>query len=481
MNKRGTMRVLGAALAAASLLSLAGTAEADVKCRATVAKESAKLTQAIAKILQKCEQSDYAKQTGACPDAKSAANITKAKGKLVAAINKACTTSTGEFTFGRCPNPDGGTGTAGPCSGILIQSKTDVGECLGCLAEENASELISAVMYGSAISPQADKGIAKCQATVGKLATAFYLTKSKALAKCQDAIIKGKATACPDAKASDAIAKAEAKKIAGVAKACGCGDDGVCGGATCTTGGAASGNPATGDTCEANRDCNRCIGGADDGSPCFTNAQCSASNCSTDGLCESPDVATEYKPLTDLGFPQLCPGIQVGSQAINFTGNTMQSVLKCVDTQADQRATCQDAAGATFNYTGSLPSGCSAAVATCTPTGGTTTKTVSVSFSGPAIGGVSISLGYVNVTLPGTGGTPSGRVTNLQSGLLEEGDRDDSAVVSVTDIGSGIVAGPLFTVEFDVCAGAPDFGCVVRSASTIEGNDILDGVTCSVM
>jgi hypothetical protein len=71
MNKRGTIRVLGASVAAVSLLSLAGTAQADLKCRSTVAKESAKLTQAIAKILQKCEQSDYAKQTGACPDAKS--------------------------------------------------------------------------------------------------------------------------------------------------------------------------------------------------------------------------------------------------------------------------------------------------------------------------------------------------------------------------------------------------------------------------
>jgi hypothetical protein len=52
-----TMKAIGvAALATGSLMMMATSTRADVKDRSTVAKESAKLTQAIAKTLQKYEQ-----------------------------------------------------------------------------------------------------------------------------------------------------------------------------------------------------------------------------------------------------------------------------------------------------------------------------------------------------------------------------------------------------------------------------------------
>ena len=56
MTNRG-LKAFGAAFAAAGLMMMTTSAHADVKCRSTLSKESAKLTQSIAKILQKCEQS----------------------------------------------------------------------------------------------------------------------------------------------------------------------------------------------------------------------------------------------------------------------------------------------------------------------------------------------------------------------------------------------------------------------------------------
>src|SRR5436190_8184775 len=107
MTKRG-MVTLGAALATASIMLISTSAHADGKCRTALTKGSAALTQAIAKILQKCEQGVHdEKVTGPCPDSKSAGAIQKAKDKLTATINKTCADSTGEFAFGRCPNETG--------------------------------------------------------------------------------------------------------------------------------------------------------------------------------------------------------------------------------------------------------------------------------------------------------------------------------------------------------------------------------------
>ena len=501
---REMSKALAAACAAAGVIVLAAAtpASATTKCRATVAKESAKLTQGIAKILQKCEAGVLAnKVTGPCPDTKSLEKITKSKGKLTAAIEKSCVGATGEFAFGRCPNANGGPEATGPCTGILIQSLADIGECLGCLADENASELVSDLMYADFL-PGAPGDIPKCQTAVGKNVNAFYVSKSKALAKCQDALLKGKVPSCPDQKASDAIAKAESKKVSSIAKAC-CGENGACGGGTCTQGGGDSGDP-----CEANRDCNRCTAGAAIGDPCFVTPECpnytapagtcsvglctagpktgqacandAACNqsgaCSTDGLCESDD----YRPVQDLGFPASCQSSNLGGTPIlAVTGQTMQSVLDCLDTQAGARAQCQDEAGASFAVQ-TLGGGCTQAPATCTPNG--STVNVQVSLAGTGVGGISISLGYQNVTLPGSGDVSAGRVTNLQSGLLVVNDTDDALITSIAELG-GLVAGPLYQVEFDTCGAPPtaaDFGCVVRGAADTSGNALLEGVSCSV-
>jgi hypothetical protein len=526
MNMRVTTKMIGAAFAAASLMASATAAHADLKCRQTVAKESAKLTQAIAKALLKCEQGVIdGKVTGPCPDtAKAAPAITKAESKLQAAVNKKCTTSTGEFAFGRCPNE---TGTSGSCTGILIQGKDDVGQCLSCLAEHNATELVHRVLFGSLI-PSTDKVIGKCRKAVGKATVGFYNAKSKALAKCHDGFLKGKIPSCPDVATTDVIAKAESKKVASISKDC-CGADKTCGGATCQAGAPAT---ALGDPCEADSDCGRCSGGTTDGQPCRGSGQCQSdpgscnpgtlhciggthdgqvcaltctagpnagASCTTNSQCPSstcgdcPSVAggtcvgtsgfcggvDDLSPAHDVGYPMPCPGITSGGSPIVLTGETGASLLTCVDTQADQRIDCQDAAGATFLL--ALPPSCVDSVAECQSNAGTATVTVAIT-TPVSLGGITISLGYNSIVMiPGTGDVSS-RVTNIQTGLIVANDTNDSVITSIVDF-TGLVQGPLYTVQFDTCGSLPaisDFGCVVSSASDVNGVELLDGVSCSV-
>src|SRR5262249_33006534 len=108
MTKRG-IQTLVVALASASLMVMATSAQADVKCRSAVVKGSASATQAMAKALQKCEQGVHdGKISGTCAaDLKTQGAIQKASDKLSDSINKACADSTGEFAFGRCPNETG--------------------------------------------------------------------------------------------------------------------------------------------------------------------------------------------------------------------------------------------------------------------------------------------------------------------------------------------------------------------------------------
>jgi len=602
-------RVFSTALAVAGLVASSTAAHADVKCRQTVAKESAKLTQSIAKTLQKCEQGVLdGKVTGPCPDTKSADSITKAESKLQAAIVKKCPTSTGEFTYGRCPNE---TGLTGSCSNILIKTKADEGTCLSCLAEHNAKELFHTVIYGQAVVGASDT-IAKCQKTTGGALVKFYNAKSKALQKCHDGVLKGKIPSCPDQKTTDAIAKAESKKVASITKDC-CGPDGVCGGATCSasiqpvtcTGGSNAGkpcsptcaggtnagatctvdsqcpsstctgassgcpggtctNPAAGLPCEAPSDCGICRGGTTHGGPCRSSGQCqsdpgacnpftlkcvggpndsqncaavcaggtnagavctvssecpsstcgTASHCvggtnatalcttgsqcpggsctidcastgsgtcvGTSGFCGGSD---DVSPIADFKLPSPCPGITLGASPIVLTGVTGTSLLTCLDTQADSRVNCQDAAGALFAVGGTLPTACTDSVAECTSSGSTVTVTVAVT-SATSLGGVSVSLGYQNVMIPGVGDI-GGRAVSLDgSGTIAASDANDAVIASVVDFG-GLPDGNLFTIQFDTCSGGPaptvaDFGCVVSTASDTGGISLIDGVSCSV-
>jgi hypothetical protein len=291
------MKAFTAAIAGVSavLLMAAPSQAAGNKCRATVAKESAKLTQAIAKTLQKCEAGRLKGKilTTCALDSKTGASIQKSKDKLTGALGKACTNAVGQFALALCPAADGGTGP-GTCTSIKISDNTSIGQCLGCLADENARELLSTVTYSNFIT-SSDKAISKCQDTIGKNTAAFYITKSKLLAKCQASVLGGKITGpCPDTATATAIQAAEDKKVAAIAKTC-CGPDGSCGGGQCSNspanrvvrGCTGAGVPAacctglgTGPTCD-NTACtsNTCAGGTNAGANCTVASECPSGSC----------------------------------------------------------------------------------------------------------------------------------------------------------------------------------------------------------
>jgi hypothetical protein len=438
-GRKSMARALGAALGAACLLATA-PAGATVKCRQTIAAESAKVVQAATKVLQKCNEAVVAKGVaGACADPKVGEKLDKAESAAKANIAKQCCgkdklcgtldDATGAFAFGRCPDSEGPAAPASDCTGILVQTNGDIGTCLACLGREHASEAVAAY-YGSLVptdpKDKAEKALNKCQVAIGKESAKFLAAKSKALQKCRDSRFKGKhANPCPDpgdGKAAEAIEKAESKKVAAICKACG-GKDKAC-----------------------------------------------------DGI---DDFA-----VADIGFPDFCPPL-VDDGAIGAEIETLADLVECVDKVTADRVDCTDAAGATslLNAPVSLPGKCTGLIETCAPDGGT--ATVQATFNaapGIDLGGITVSLGYRNVTLPGSGDA-SARVTNKQPGTsIESNDTDDQLVVSITGL-DPFTPGALFEVELDTCNGAPaagDFGCVVRDASTPLGASILEGVTCSV-
>ncbi len=228
------------------LVAAAGatSAHADpLKCKATITKAASQYVQARTKALVKCEGAVVAGKlppaTDCSDEIKTDAAIDKAKDKMEAAIEKACGGADKECGAGNDDDPLSAIGwDIGTCPDIetlgcsmAINNCHDVSECLECVESEAVDQAIE--LYYDELVPgtTADKTLNKCQQTIGKASAAFLAAKTKALAKCWDAVNKGGIPGpCPlpgDGKAAGAIAAAEAKKIAAICKACG-GDDKGC-------------------------------------------------------------------------------------------------------------------------------------------------------------------------------------------------------------------------------------------------------------
>jgi hypothetical protein len=228
-----------AALVAALALATAAHAGDPLKCKREIGKDLAKYVQAKTKAMQKCRETIAKGTPGSCPDAIATPKIAKADSKLRAGINKQCGGSTKLCTdgdavalnligwdMGTCPSIEGGSCTN------AIANCNDVSDCLICVGESAVDQVI-ALYYDDLVGAEFGTGsdISKCQLAIGKNAAKFLAAKNKALAKCEDAKIKGTYVGvCPDTlKAQPAIAKADSKKRVGICKACG-GADKTCDG-----------------------------------------------------------------------------------------------------------------------------------------------------------------------------------------------------------------------------------------------------------
>jgi len=222
--------------------AVAGIASADpVKCQRGINKASAAFAAARLKLLAKCEE---AKHKGKLPpatdcmtDPKTAASLAKAETELRSVLDGKC--GGADKTCGAGGDDDSLSGISWPsvcpefealgCSNA-IGSCADIADCLVCI-DGRAVDQAVALYYDSLAPAGSGTSLAKCQLAIGKLTAKFYAAKTKAIAKCWDARLTGKhGDFCPDAavpagspaaKAAATIAAAEAKKVAGICKACG--------------------------------------------------------------------------------------------------------------------------------------------------------------------------------------------------------------------------------------------------------------------
>jgi hypothetical protein len=113
----------------------------------------------------------------------------------------------------------------------------------------------------------------------------------------------------------------------------------------------------------------------------------------------------------------------------------------------------------------------------------------SVSFTPPAgtgIAGITVFVDYPEgkVTLPGSGASASGSISNTPPSAFATANDFDHALREVIASGSAITPGLLFRMNFQACQGAPaptpgEFACLVTDASDPLGNTVV-GVTCTV-
>ncbi len=232
----------GIALLAVALCAPRADAQIS-KCQRTIAKAGSQAVQAKIKALSKCEEGKAKGSIPSCPDQKATDAVNKANAKLSDAIAKSCGgddkvcggVTTNEFTPAalgwpsRCPDFERGV-----CDNEIGSSCNDITTCMQCIGDAAANQAVD--LYYDALAPSGgNKALLKCQTTIGKAASAFLVSKTKALQKCWDARLNGKHSnscvppAVGDGKYLAAITKAEDKKIAAICKACG-GADKACGG-----------------------------------------------------------------------------------------------------------------------------------------------------------------------------------------------------------------------------------------------------------
>jgi hypothetical protein len=345
-----------AVVAATGLILLAANADADpVKCKRTIAKESAKHRAAVTKILQKCKEAVIAKTGGSpgtlCPDGAGAQKIADAGSKMKAKIAGACGGANRT-----CENPGDDDplasinwgfpncmGFKGQCDSIALTDCSDIGDCLECIGNAVVELAIDDVIYDQfedanffpANASDPAQAINKCQVAIGKNAAKFLTAKEKILNKCWDAKLSGKpgfadGDPCPDTdpsvpnKSVAAIVKAEQKKVAGICKACGAGGD------------------------------------AD-----------------KNGDCDSPGTAFALDDIIET-LPDGCPDVQVPPNAVHpggldcsaITVTDLQSYVDCIDCVLEFEADCATSAGVGDNDPGAgidYPFECNMAGPTPTP------------------------------------------------------------------------------------------------------------------
>jgi hypothetical protein len=315
------------------------------RCRAAILAAAAKHAQSTLETLRGCEDKLV---TGLLPQGTDCAarSVTNTRlnrftsvlyGKVESACgggNGACSVAdTGEDADdlpaaigfpSLCPGFEGSA-----CTNALADCD-DVAQCLACITEEATAQAID-LYYGQLVSTdrQTQRALNKCQRAIGKEAVKFAGAKSKALARCWNAVNLGDAAApCPvpgDGKAFAAIQKGETAFANKLCAACG-GHDRQCDDAVTTPSGQVFQDGST-------------IAGSGGGD----------------------DLAT-----SDIGFASTCDSVTVpGGASCGGPVTTLAELVECVSCVTEFKVDCMDR-GAAQSFA-DYPSECSGA-ATPTPT-----------------------------------------------------------------------------------------------------------------
>lgn len=455
-------------------------AQNAAKCKAEIVKNSQKLAATRIKALSKCKRGNLrAALKGdpavVCPDAKAADKISAAEQKALAKIQSKCSgVSLADMGFAglvtRCNGGarDGercadsadcpGGGACGPvdecpaflngklgCDALPLTNAASVANCLACTTAAKVDTLLDAfykVLHP--LSPATDKQVGECAVDVGKRTTKFFAAAEKALAKCEDALRKGKVASCPDSAATSKIADAAGKLAAAIAKSC---DSDV------TL--ARALNPG------------KVYGLASRWGSCGVTGAGTVAGLSSLLRCVAENAAACDVALS--------------------TGDNACSSQLCGNGQIDVGETCDDGNTLQDSGLGSAdicPADC--AVAACVPSG---TVNVQVNFNSPVpLFGFTVLLSYndAKVSIPGTSNQPPVQAAITSANFTFDPTDVDYAVrvILVDPFAIGYGAGEAFTVSFNQCQGAgppavTDFSCMVVDAGDTTFAQ-ANGVTCSV-
>ena len=288
------------------------------KCKRGIAKEASKFLALQTKALERCAQA-VVKHTapGPCPDAAGAARIASAASKLAKGIARVCggddklcggDLSNEEPPVGLgwppvCPSFQG---TATPECTTAITDCGDIAACITCVGSAAVDQAV-ALAYDALTDTDPSQALNKCQRAIGSATARFTLAKERSLRKCWDARATGRHTdVCPDAAASEdsparkaarVIAKADAKRITTVCKACGGGD----------------------------RVCDDLVVRLDDTPLGGSGAH------------------DDFTP-SEIGFPSTCPGVQIpnGGPFCDRPVDTLADLIECTACIAAHEITCVD-------------------------------------------------------------------------------------------------------------------------------------------
>jgi hypothetical protein len=218
------------------LLSAPALAE-TVKCQRAIIKASAQYSAKLAAILGECSEAVIRGEQPGCPGPEDDEAITKAKDALERTIDRSCGGADGVCQGDPDDDAPATLGWPSECPNILYSSCNnsishcgDVADCVECLVTAGASNSLEVPLDFFALPSTSNATLNECQQTIVAELSRFVAKKTKAMRKCWDTRLSGKhMNFCPDGKAATVIAKAEAKKVAAICKACG-GSDALCDG-----------------------------------------------------------------------------------------------------------------------------------------------------------------------------------------------------------------------------------------------------------